>query len=165
MCPGVFPRGGGQALGQSRQRLTASVPAGAFRIAVSAPRATMRFAAPPYAPAARASRRARGGRSRTAESSPHLKIFLRKRLPQKGYPLSAGRNRFWTGFWERGMSNFQNPKVPPTGGRICRTHLAFHKGGGGSARPARSRAALHAQRQELGRLPQKQTIHQDWENE
>jgi hypothetical protein len=21
------------------------------------------------------------------------------------------------------MSNFQNPKVPPTGGRICRTHI------------------------------------------
>jgi hypothetical protein len=38
------------------------------------------------------------------------------------------------------MSNFQNPKVPPTGGRICRTHLAFHKGGLRAA----SRAALRA---------------------
>jgi hypothetical protein len=32
---------------------------------------------------------------------PAPKIFLQKRLSQKGYPLS-GANRFWTDFWERG---------------------------------------------------------------
>ena len=43
---------------------------------------------------------------------PHLKIFLQKRLPQKGYPLS-GANRFWTGFWERGHEQFSESKSPP----------------------------------------------------
>ena len=41
------------------------------------------------------------------------------------------------------MSNFQNPTAPQPGGRICRTHLAFNKGGGGSARPPGS-APAHA---------------------
>jgi hypothetical protein len=60
---------------------------------------------------------------------PHPKIFLRKRPPQKGYPLSGGRNRFWAGFWERGHEQFSS------------THLAFNKGGGGSARPPGSAPA------------------------
>ena len=42
---------------------------------------------------------------------PHLKIFLQKRPPQKGYPLS-GENRFWTGFWERGHEQFSESKSP-----------------------------------------------------
>ena len=56
---------------------------------------------------------------------PHLKIFLQKRPPQKGYPLS-GENRFWTGFWERGHEQFSESRSPPTGplpgGRI-RAHI------------------------------------------
>jgi metal-dependent hydrolase (beta-lactamase superfamily II) len=49
---------------------------------------------------------------------PHLKIFLQKRLPQKGYPLS-GANRFWTGFWERGHEQFSEIQESPLpGGRI-----------------------------------------------
>ena len=47
---------------------------------------------------------------------PHLKIFLQKRLPQKGYPLSGAETVFGQVFGRGGMSNFQNPKVPPTGG-------------------------------------------------
>jgi hypothetical protein len=54
---------------------------------------------------------------------PHLKIFLQKRLPQKGYPLSGAETVFGQVFGRGGMSNFQNPKVPPPGGRICRTHI------------------------------------------
>jgi hypothetical protein len=57
-----------------------------------------------------------------AESLPAPKIFLQKRLSHKGYRL-YGQNHFWTGFWERGVSNFQNPKVPLPGGSICRTHI------------------------------------------
>ena len=48
----------------------------------------------------------------TGNPLPHLKIFLQKRLPQKGYPLS-GANRFWTGFWERGHEQFSESKSPP----------------------------------------------------
>ena len=47
---------------------------------------------------------------------PHLKIFLQKRLPQKGYPLSGAETVFGQVFGRGGMSNFQNPTVPPTGG-------------------------------------------------
>jgi hypothetical protein len=46
---------------------------------------------------------------------PHLKIFLQKRLPQKGYPLS-GEGVFGQVFGRGGKSNFQNPTVPPTRG-------------------------------------------------
>jgi hypothetical protein len=50
-----------------------------------------------------------------AESLPTPKIFFQKRLSHKGYPFT-GRNHFWTGFWERGMTKFSKWKVPPTGG-------------------------------------------------
>jgi hypothetical protein len=52
-------------------------------------------------------------KSRQRNLLPRLNFFLQKRLPQKGYPLSAGRNRFWTGFWERGREQFSESKSPP----------------------------------------------------
>ena len=72
---------------------------------------------------------------------PHLKIFLQKRLPQKGYPLS-GANRFWAGFWERGHEQFSESKSPPYRGvaSAARTLLSI-RGGGGSARPPGSAPA------------------------
>ena len=48
------------------------------------------------------------------------RFFLQERLPQRAPPF-LGRNRFWTGFWERGHERFSESKVPPTRGRIC-TH-------------------------------------------
>src|SRR5262245_58781963 len=53
----------------------------------------------------------------------HLKIFLQKRLTQKGYPLPRPETVFGHVFGEGGMSNSQNPKVPPTGGRVWRAHI------------------------------------------
>src|SRR5262249_26718382 len=41
------------------------------------------------------------------------KFFLQKRLSQKGYPFSGGRNRFWTGFCQRGQKQFSESKSPP----------------------------------------------------
>ena len=55
---------------------------------------------------------------------PHLNIFLQKRLPQKGYPLSGAETVFGQVFGRGGMSNFQNPKVPPTGGSARASNIA-----------------------------------------
>jgi len=49
-------------------------------------------------------------------------FFAKKRLSHKGYPL-MGRTIFEQVFVREGMSNFQNSRVPPAGGRICRTHI------------------------------------------
>jgi hypothetical protein len=72
---------------------------------------------------ARAQQDADQEESAAAESSPARKIFFQKRLPQKGYPLSGAETVFGQVFGRGGMSNFQNPRVPPTGGRIIRTHI------------------------------------------
>jgi hypothetical protein len=68
---------------------------------------------------------------------PHLKIFLQKRLLRKGYPLFLGQTVFGQVFGRGGMSNFQNPKVPPTRGvaSATRTLLSIK---GGSALSGRS---------------------------
>ena len=55
--------------------------------------------------------------------TPAPENFFARTPPQKGYPLFWGRNRFWTGFWERGHEQFSESKSPPTGGRICRMHI------------------------------------------
>jgi hypothetical protein len=73
----------------------------------------------------------------------HLKIFLQKRLPQKGYPL-LGQTVFGQVFGRGGMSNFQNPTVPPTGG----SHLPHAHPGSFEMRRTdprcRRRAPIHA---------------------
>jgi hypothetical protein len=64
------------------------------------------------------SRQARdsSGRKRHQQNAlPHQKIFLQKRFLQKDYPF-LGQTIFGQVFGRGGMSNFQNPKVPPTGG-------------------------------------------------
>ena len=45
-------------------------------------------------------------------------FFLQERLPQKGYPPFWGRTVFGQVFGRGGMSNFQNPKVPPGGSHL-----------------------------------------------
>ena len=50
-----------------------------------------------------------------AESSPAPKIFLQKRLSQKGYPF-MGRTIFGEVFVRGGMTEIFKRKVPPTGG-------------------------------------------------
>jgi hypothetical protein len=61
----------------------------------------------------------------TAESSlPQLKIFFQKRPPSERLPPFCGRNRFWTGFWERGHKQFSESKSPPYRG--ADTHRACH---------------------------------------
>jgi hypothetical protein len=52
----------------------------------------------------------------TAESSPAPENFFQKRLPQKGHPPFWGRNRFWTGFCQRGHEQFSESKSPPLPG-------------------------------------------------
>jgi hypothetical protein len=47
---------------------------------------------------------------------PRLKIFLQKRLPQKGYPLSGAETVFGQVFVRGGMTKISKWKVPPTGG-------------------------------------------------
>jgi len=50
------------------------------------------------------------------------KFFCKNVFHTKATPF-MGRTIFGQVFVRGGMSNFQNPKVPPTGGRICRTHI------------------------------------------
>src|SRR5262245_3777073 len=76
---------------------------------------------------------------------PHLKFFLQKRLPQKGYPLSRLETVFGQVFGGGGMSNFQNPKVPPTGGSHLPPHIQ------GYANLARSRETCPAKARCIGR--------------
>jgi hypothetical protein len=59
------------------------------------------------------------------ELLPPLKFFLQKRLPQKGYPLSGAETVFGQVFGRGGISNFQNPKIPPTGGVASAARLLF----------------------------------------
>jgi hypothetical protein len=57
-------------------------------------------------------------------SLPHVKFFLQKPPPQKGYPF-LGQNRFWTGFWERGREQFSEFKSPPyRGSHLPHAHQA-----------------------------------------
>jgi hypothetical protein len=59
----------------------------------------------------------------TAESSPAPENFFAKMPSTERLPPFWGRNRFWTGFWERGHEQFSESKSPPTGGSLCRTHI------------------------------------------
>ena len=70
--------------------------------------------------------------------SPHLKIFCKKRLPQKGLAPFWGRNRFWTGFWERGHEQFSKSISPPYRGvtSAARSLVSIRRGRGFCA-PAR----------------------------
>src|SRR4051812_21196388 len=89
------------------------------------------------------------GQAPIAESSPASENFSSKAPSAERLPLSGAETVFGQVFGRGGMSNFQNPKVPLPGGRIFRTHLAFH-----SPRLRPLVRLLCAQRQELGRLPQ-----------
>ena len=59
-----------------------------------------------------------------AISLPHLRFFFAKMPSPERLPPFWGRNRFWTGFWERGHEQFSESNSPPyRGGRICRAHI------------------------------------------
>jgi hypothetical protein len=49
-------------------------------------------------------------------------FFAKTSFTQRLPPLWA-ETIFGQVFVRGGMSNFQNPRVPPTGGRVCRTHI------------------------------------------
>jgi hypothetical protein len=52
----------------------------------------------------------------TAESSPAPENFFAKKPSTERLPPFWGRNRFWTGFWERGHEQFSESNSPPYGG-------------------------------------------------
>src|SRR5262249_52400964 len=89
----------------------------------------------------RQARDSSGCRRHQRNALPHQKIFLQKRLSHKGYPLLGGRNHFRTGFCQRGQKQFSESKSPPTGGRICRTHIQARLR---CAEPSQSRPAVSA---------------------
>src|SRR5262245_29887816 len=58
-----------------------------------------------------------------AESSPAPENFFSKAPSTERLPPFWGRNRFWTGFWERGHEQFSESKSPPTGGVASAAHI------------------------------------------
>jgi hypothetical protein len=72
---------------------------------------------------------------------PNLKIFFQNAFHRKAAPF-LGQKPFLDRFLREGarvISRIQQSPLP--GGHACRAHLAFNKGGGGSARPPGSAPA------------------------
>jgi hypothetical protein len=64
-----------------------------------------------------------GGIAALSTMARHEKFFFAKTPSAEGLPPFWAETVFGQVFGRGGMSNFQNPKVPPTGGRVCRKHI------------------------------------------
>ena len=149
LMPGVVPAGSGcggcAGKGQHRRALLRD-PLNRF-ISINWPLQRVRSALVERAP------------GRNTDLLKHLKFFFAKTPSTKRLPPLGGGIIFGQVFGGGGMSNFQNPKVPPTGGPTRRNR----RGRKAQSRPAESAGCIprrHADRRGLMLVPGLATNHE-----